>query len=192
MTTGKTIALTSWTFAGKVISLLFNMLSRLVIAFLPSRKCLLNSWLQSPSAMIWEPKIHSTVFIWRRKWQPTSVLLPGKSCGWRSLVGYSPWGHKSQTWLSNFTSLTSLTSYFISGEGNGNPLQCSCLENLRDRGAWQAMVHGVAESQTRLKWLSTHCLYKMFMQLFIVNHCFPIWLHRKWGESIIGHSVIVS
>ena len=56
MTTGKTIALTRWTFAGKVMSLLFNMLSRLGIAFLPRRKHLLISWLQSPSAVILEPK----------------------------------------------------------------------------------------------------------------------------------------
>ena len=56
MTTGKTIALTSWTFVGKVMSLLFNMLSRVVIAFLPRRKCLLISWLQSPSAVILDPK----------------------------------------------------------------------------------------------------------------------------------------
>ena len=56
MTTGKTIALTRQTFVGKVMSLLFNMLSRLVIAFLPRRKCLLISWLQSPSAVILEPK----------------------------------------------------------------------------------------------------------------------------------------
>ena len=56
MTTGKTIALTRWTFVGKVISLLFNMLSRLVIAFLPGSKRLLISWLQSPSAVILEPK----------------------------------------------------------------------------------------------------------------------------------------
>ena len=55
MTTGKTIALTRWTFVGKVMSLLFNMLSRLVITFLPRRKCLLISWLQSPSAEILEP-----------------------------------------------------------------------------------------------------------------------------------------
>ena len=54
-TTGKTIALTRWTFVGKVISLLFNMLSGLVIAFLPRSKCLLISWLQSPSAVILEP-----------------------------------------------------------------------------------------------------------------------------------------
>ena len=56
MTTEKTTALTTWTFVGKVMSLLFNMLSRLVIAFLPRSKCLLISWLQSPSAVILEPK----------------------------------------------------------------------------------------------------------------------------------------
>src|SRR5574337_2235769 len=56
MTTGKTIALTRWTFVGKVMSLLFNMLSRLVITFLPRSKRLLNLWLQSPSVVILEPK----------------------------------------------------------------------------------------------------------------------------------------
>ena len=56
ITTGKTIALTRWTFVGKVMSLLLNMLSRLVIIFLPRSKRLLTSWLQSPSAVIWEPK----------------------------------------------------------------------------------------------------------------------------------------
>ena len=55
MTTGKTIALTRWTFVSKVMSLLFNILSRFVIAFLPRSKCLLISWLQSPSAVILEP-----------------------------------------------------------------------------------------------------------------------------------------
>ena len=62
ITTGKTIALTRWTFVGKVMSLLFNMLSRLVITFLPRSKCLLISWLQSPSAVILEPpKIKSDI-----------------------------------------------------------------------------------------------------------------------------------
>ena len=56
MTSGKTIALTRWTFVGKVMSLLFNMLSRLVIAFLPRSKCLLISWLQSLFTVILEPK----------------------------------------------------------------------------------------------------------------------------------------
>ena len=55
MTTGKTIALTRWTFVGKVMSLLFNMLSGLVLTFLPMSKCLLISWLQSPTAVILEP-----------------------------------------------------------------------------------------------------------------------------------------
>ena len=60
---------------------------------------------------------------------------------------------RSRTRLSDFMSLT---SYFITGEGKGNPLQYSRLENPMDRGAWQAMVHGVAESWTRLMWVSTH------------------------------------
>ena len=63
MTTGKTIALTIWTFVGKVMSLLFNRLSKLEIAFLPKSKRLLISWLQSPSAVILEPKkIKSVAF----------------------------------------------------------------------------------------------------------------------------------
>ena len=64
MTTGKTIALTRWTFVGKVMSLLLNMLSRLVITFLPRSKRLLLSWLQSPSAVILEPqKIQSQILV---------------------------------------------------------------------------------------------------------------------------------
>ena len=63
MTTGKTIALTRWTFISKVMSLLFNMLSRLVIAFLPRSKCLLISWLQSASAEVLEPKIIKSVTV---------------------------------------------------------------------------------------------------------------------------------
>ena len=62
MTTGKTIALTRWTFVGKVMSLLFNMLPRLVIAFLPRSKCLLISWQQSPSAVSLEPKKIKSLF----------------------------------------------------------------------------------------------------------------------------------
>ena len=66
MTTGKTTALTRWTFVGKVMSLLFNMLSRLVIAFLPRSKCLLISWLQSPSAVILKPPKIKSVTISKR------------------------------------------------------------------------------------------------------------------------------
>ena len=63
MTTGKTIALTRWTFVGKVMSLLFNILSRLVIAFLPRSKHLLISWLQSPSALILEPPERKSITV---------------------------------------------------------------------------------------------------------------------------------
>ena len=63
MITGKTIALTIWNFVGKVMSLLFNKLSRFVIAFLPRSKRLLISWLQSPSAVIWGPKKINSVTV---------------------------------------------------------------------------------------------------------------------------------
>ena len=88
----------------------------------------------------------------RRQWHPTPVLLPGKSHGWRSLVGCSPWGR----WGSDTTEqLHFHFSLSCLGGGNGNPLQCSCLENPRDRGAWWAAVSGVAQSQTGLKRLSS-------------------------------------
>ena len=79
MTTGKTIALTRWTFVGKVISLIFSRLSRLVIAFLPRSKHLLISWLQSPSAVIWEPwKIKSLTVspsIYLEEMGPDAMIL---------------------------------------------------------------------------------------------------------------------
>ena len=89
---------------------------------------------------------------WRRKWQPTPVLLPGKSHGWRSLVGYSPWGCKE---LDTTERLHFHFSLSCTGEGNGNPLQYSCLENPSDGGVWWAAIYGVAQSQTLLKWLSS-------------------------------------
>ena len=88
----------------------------------------------------------------KRKWQPTSVFLPGESQGQRSLVGCSAWGHYESDMTERLHFHFSLS--FI-GEGNGNPLQCSCLENPRDGGAWWAAIYGVAESQTRLKQLSS-------------------------------------
>ena len=81
---------------------------------------------------------HSSTLAWKISWTEE----PGR---------LQSMGSQSQTRLSDFTSLTSLTSYFLPGEGNGNPLWNSCLENPMDRGAWQAMVHGVAESRTRLE-----------------------------------------
>ena len=79
----------------------------------------------------------------RRQWHPTPVLLLGKSHGWRSLVGCSPWGLEESDMIERLHFHFSL---LCTGEGNGNPLQCSCLENPRD---------GVTQSQTPLKWLSS-------------------------------------
>ena len=81
----------------------------------------------------------------RRQQQSTPVLLPGKSHGWRSLVGYSPWGREESETTERVLFHFSLSCI---GEGNGNPLQCSCLENPRDRGAWRAAISGVTQSRT--------------------------------------------
>ena len=84
----------------------------------------------------------------RRQWHPTPVLLPGKSHGWKGPVGCSPWGCKESDTTEQLHFIFSLS---CSGEGNSNPLQCSCLENPRDGGAWWAAIYGVAQGRTRLK-----------------------------------------
>ena len=78
---------------------------------------------------------------------PHSSVLAWKSHGWRSLVGCSPWGHKESDTTERLHFPFSLSCI---GEGNGTPLQCSCLEHPRDGGAWWAAVHGVAQGWTRL------------------------------------------
>ena len=82
---------------------------------------------------------HSSTLAWKIPWMEEPV-------------GYSPWGR----WESDMTErLHFHFSLLCIGEGNGDPLQCSCLENPRDRGAWWAAVYGVTQSWTRLKWLSS-------------------------------------
>ena len=88
----------------------------------------------------------------RRQWHPTPVLLSGKSHGRRNLVGCSPWGREESDTIERLHFHFSLSCI---GKGNGTPLQCSCLENPRDGGAWWAAVCGVAQSRTRLKRLSS-------------------------------------
>ena len=112
---------------------------------------------------------------WRR--QPTPVLLPGKSHGRRGLVGCSPWGRtESDTteWLHFHFSLSCI------GKGNGTPLQCSCLENPRDGRAWWAAVSGVAQSQTRLKQLSSsmHFFGQSISEVMYPSYC-SIWGHTQ-------------
>ena len=81
-----------------------------------------------------------------------ATYRPGKSHGRRSLVGCSPWGRLGSDMTKQLHFHFSLSCI---GEGNGNPLQCSCLGNPRDRRAWWAAISGVAQSQTRLKRLSS-------------------------------------
>ena len=119
---------------------------------------------QEKGKMVWF-SISLRAFHWRRKWHPTPVLLPGKFHGWRTLEGCSPWGH----WGSYTTErLHFHFSLSCIGEGNGNPLQCSCLENPRDGRAWWAAVYGIAQSQTRLKWLSSKS-FPQFVMIYIVK-----------------------
>ena len=116
--------------------------------------------LSSPFPPAPNPSQHqSQLFTWGHpvqshliQWQPTPVLLSGESHGWRSLVGCSPWGR----WESDTTErLNFHFSFSCIGEGNGNPLQYSCLENPRDGGVCWVAIYGVAQSRTRLKRLSS-------------------------------------
>ena len=108
-----------------------------------------------------------------------SVLLPGKSHGRRSLVGCSPWGcYKSGTteWLYIHFSLSCI------GEGNGNPLQCSCLGNPRDGGAWWAAIYGVTQSRTRLKRLSSSVLFKSY---WILKALYISWVWFIYHKCVL-------
>ena len=166
-------ALTIWTFVCKVMSLFFNMLSRFVIAFLSRSKCLLILWLQSPSSVILEPKKIKPVTASTSS-PFTQDLNPDLSCSKafcttdhlncysfivisycirfdrkiHVLVGF-PSGSVVKNLPANARDVGLISGLGRSpGEGNGNPLQYSCLENPMDRGAWRATVHGVAKGWT--------------------------------------------
>src|SRR5574341_377670 len=107
-----------------------------------------KQWKQWLTLFFWAPKSVQMVIAamklkdaysleGRRQWHPTQVLLPGKSHGWRSLVGCSPWGREESDTTGRLHFHFSLSCI---GEGNGNPLQCSCLENPRAAGDWWAAV----------------------------------------------------
>ena len=148
MTAGKTIALIIQTFVGRVMSLLFSTLSRFVMAFLPWGNGLLISWLQSPSAVILEPK--------KRKSVTTSTFSPsichavmGLDAKILVFLIVLSWLFHSPPSPSSRGSLVPL-HLLPFGEGTGTPLQYSCLENPMDGGVWKAVVHGVAEGRTPL------------------------------------------
>ena len=198
-----------WTFVGKEMSLLFNTLSRFVVAFLPRSKRLLISWLQSLSTVILEPKkiksaTVSTISpsICHEAMGPDAITLVFSMWSFKSAfhsplspssrdslvpLGFLPlelyhldiWGcwyiythicrcvynWRLPLWLNSKESACKAgamgDAVSIPGSerslqgGHAHPLQYSCLENPMDRGTWRVTVHGVAESQTRLKWLST-------------------------------------
>ena len=144
------------------------------------------------------------LWVWhqRRQWHPTPVLMPGKSHGWRSLVGCSLWGRYESGTTERLHFHFSLS---CTGEGNGNPLQCSCLENPRDGGAWWAAVYGVSQSRTRLKqlsissssmalaWLWAACLLMLravFLLCWRISMvCLVLELVGSWVE--FGFSVVM-
>ena len=112
----------------------------------------------------------SSVRMDKKFWLATPpVLLPGKSHGWRSLIGYSPWGHQE---LYTTERLHFPFSFSCIGERNGSPLQCSCLENPRDGGAWWAAVYGVTQSWTQLKRLSSS---SSRLQKWSLSHWFHLY-----------------
>ena len=102
--------------------------------------------------------------LWRRKWQPTQVLLPREFHGQRSLWAAVHGVAQSRTGLKR------LSMHACIGEGNGSPLQYSCLGNPRDRGAWWAAIYGVTQSWTRLKRLSSSSSSSM-------------QLEKRWGSK---------
>ena len=121
----------------------FFLFARLVVHCVCVCLCM-NAWKQIRTHLLWK--------LWRRQWHPTPVLLPGKPPGRRSLVGCSPWGREKSDTTERLCFHFSLSCI---GEGNGNPLKCSCLENPRGGRACWAAVYVVTQSRTRLKWLSS-------------------------------------
>ena len=145
MTTGKTIALTRWTFAGKVMSLLFNMLSRLVITFFPRSKCLLISWLQSPSAVILEPKKNK---VWHC-FHCFPIHLP-----WRM----GPGGMILVFWMLSFKPTFSLSSFTF-------------IKRLFSSSSLSA-IRVVSSAYLRL--LNQLCVYIYPISLGLLSHPFPL------------------
>ena len=124
----------------------------------------------------------------RRHWRPTPVLLPRKSHGWRSLVGYSPWGCKESDTTDRLHFHFSLSCI---REGNGNPFQCFCLENPRDGGTWWAAIYGVTRSRTRLKWLSSSSSRMRFSAVVFPRliSAYSLNIHRVFSCSVMSDSL---
>ena len=137
--------------------------------------------------------------LWRRQWHPTPVLLPGKSHGWRSLDGCSPWGR----WGSDTTATSLSLVTFMHWRRKWQPTPVFLPENPRDRGAWWAAVYGVAQSRTRLKRLSSSSSFLEFplhlpaQLLLTLQQSFHVssfhFSPPKWNSSLfpLGYLITV-
>ena len=122
-------------------------------------------------------------------WHPILVLLAGKSHGQRSLVGCSPWVPEELDTTERLHFHFPLSRI---GEGNGGLLQCSCLEDPRDGGAWWAAVYGVAQSRTRLKWLSSSSSMVPSRSIHITRFFFFLfcgWVIFLYTNSLQSHGL---
>ena len=117
--------------------------------------------------MDFQPKcqenLMKSIVLLEKAMAPHSSTLAWKIPGTEEPGGYSPWGHKESDTTERLHFHFSLS---CTGEGNGNPLQCSCLEKPRDRGAWWAAIYGVTQSRTRLKWLSSSSIMLLTNGIF--------------------------
>ena len=119
----------------------------------------------------------------RRRWHPTPALLPGKSHGWRSLVGCSPWGREESDTTERLDFHFSLSCI---GVGYGNPLQCPCLESPRDGGAWWADsmgLHRVGHNWSNLAAAAHHTSKYLFLSFFYERSSLAP-LVGKWEQAL--------
>ena len=193
MTTGKTIALTRWTFVGKVMSLLFNMLSRLVITFVPRSKRLFISWLRSPSAVIWEPKNIKSLTVsivspsicqevmgldamilvfWMLSFKPMihckmekAMATHSSTLAWKIPCMEGPSRLQSMGSLGvGHDRATSLSLFtFMQWRRKWQPTPVFLPGESQGRGTWWAAVYGVTQSRIWLKWLSSSTLQNVYI-----------------------------
>ena len=132
-------------------------------------------------------QFYYSIVSWTRQWQPTPVLLPGKSHGWRSLVGYSPWGHEESDMTER---LHFLVSPSCTGEGNGNPLQCFAwrIPGTGEPGGLPSMgLHRVRRNWSDLAAAAALLIFITLLLLCCVQLC--LTLRDPMDYSLPGSSI---